>query len=201
MEAGRARAIRSGIAASLAGLLTFLLAHAAWITPIWFVAPAGAVLAVAGGAAFGAAYGELRARLPRRPLAAPAIIVLVGVIFAPAVIVAEARGPIFAMAADGGGTFLVGTLEVWLDILLGLVATSAVMGAIVGWVLAGTGRAARMTALAAVVLAIGPGHNIPLLGGTGALGTELSILAGVAAVASVVLVESDAWQAHRRRLP
>jgi len=40
--------------------------------------------------------------------------------------------------------------------------------------------------------ALGPGHNIPLLGGTPAVAKELVILAAVVAVASVVLVEAHA---------
>lgn len=47
--------------------MVFLVLHHAWIAPIWFVAPMGAVLASLGGAAVGAAYAELRPVLPRRP--------------------------------------------------------------------------------------------------------------------------------------
>ena len=58
------RASRPGGVAGLAGLGVFLILHHIWITPIWFVAPAGAVMAPAGGAAMGSSYAELASRLP-----------------------------------------------------------------------------------------------------------------------------------------
>ena len=54
--------------------------------------------------------------------------------------------------------------------------------------------------LAAGCLAIGPGHNIPLLGGSAAVPTELAILAIVLAVASIVLVEVDVRLTGARRV-
>jgi hypothetical protein len=66
-----------------------------------------------------------------------------------------------------------------------------VVGALLGWFIGRTHRAVARTAAAAAV-ALGPGHNIPLLGGTPALGKELVILLIVGAVASLVLVEVDA---------
>jgi len=63
----RAASVRAGVLAAVAGLATFLLLHHLWIVPIWFIAPVGALVAAAGGAAVGAAYEELLPHLPRRP--------------------------------------------------------------------------------------------------------------------------------------
>jgi len=48
------------------------------------------------------------------------------------------------------------------------------------------------------VIAIGPGHNIPLLGGTPVVAKELVILTVVGVVASIVLVEGEAIGRWRR---
>ncbi len=57
----------AGVLAGVAGLLVFLVLHALWIVPIWFILPAGMVVAAGGGLAIGWAYAELRQRLPGRP--------------------------------------------------------------------------------------------------------------------------------------
>jgi len=189
----RVASVRAGVLAGIAGFATFLLIHHVWIVPIWFIAPAGALVAAAGGAAVGAAYAELLTHLPRRPWTAVALIVVIGVVLLPAFVIAELRGPIFAMQGDGGGTLLVPDAEAAADVVVGLLGTATVAAAGLGWLIAGSRRAAGTTALAAFAFALGPGHNIPLLGGTPAVAKELVILAAVVAVASVVLVEAHAW--------
>lgn len=56
-------------------------------------------------------------------------------------------------------------------------------------------------ALGAFALAVGPGHNIPLLGGTSVVAKEVAILAAVIGVASVMLVEAHARLAGRGPAP
>ena len=192
--------IEAGAGAGIAGLFVFLLLHHLWIVPIWFIAPVGAVMAAAGGAAVGAAYGELRTYLPRRPFAVGAVIGLVAVVLAPSVVIAELRGPIYAMSRDGG-TLLVPATEAVAGVVVGLLGTSSLMGWVLGWLIGRRGRAAGTMALAAFALALGPGHNIPLLGGTGGAAKELLVLAAVTAVASPVLVEGEAWRARRDSNP
>lgn len=41
----RSASIRAGVLAGVAGLAVFLVAPHIWLVPIWFVAPAGALLA------------------------------------------------------------------------------------------------------------------------------------------------------------
>lgn len=165
-------------------------------------------MAGAGGAVVGALYATLRPHLPRSPWTAPAVAALNASMLAPAVLIDELHGPIFALDADGGGTLLVPSAEALVAVLVGLLGTSALMGAIVGALIGRRRRAVDATTLAAIVLAIGLGHNISLLGGTPAFGKELAILGAVVVVASVVLVEAEArlsagarWQRVRDQGP
>jgi hypothetical protein len=194
MDQGRAigPAVWAGALAGIAGLVTFLVAHHAWIAPIWFVAPAGLVMAALGGAAVGSSYATLRPRLPQRPWTATAIVAIFAGVLAPAVVVAELRGPILAMGPDGGGVLLVPGEEAVVDVLVGLIGVSALMGATLGGLIGRSRRAALATSLAAVALAIGPGHNIPLLGGTPVVEKELAILLLVLVVSACTLVETEA---------
>ncbi|HEU0236707.1 MAG TPA: hypothetical protein VFR14_09735 [Candidatus Limnocylindrales bacterium] len=185
-------AVAAGAIAGIAGFGVFLVAHQLWIVPIWFIAPVGVVMAVVGGAAVGTSFAALRPRLPRRPWTAPAVAALFASMLAPAVLIGELRGPTFALDADGGGTLLVPPTEALVDVLLGLLGASSLAGAIAGGLIGRHRRAVGATTLAAIALAIGPGHNIPLLGGTPAVGKELAILGAVVVAASVVLVESEA---------
>lgn len=188
--------IEMGVGAGIAGLFVFLLVHHVWIVPIWFIAPVGAVMAAAGGAAVGAAYHELRPHLPRRPFTVVAVMGLIAAVLAPSVVIAELRGPIYVMDRDGG-RLLVPATQAVVDFVVGLLGTSSLAGGLLGWLIGRSRRAAGTMALAAFALALGPGHNIPLLGGTSWTAKELLVLAAVTAVASAVLVEGEAWRARR----
>lgn len=69
----------------------------------------------------------------------------------------------------------------------------------VGWVVGRTRAAAMTTAVAGFALALGPGHNIPLIGGTPGVATEVGLIAAALVAAAVTLVEVDAAQAHAAR--
>lgn len=187
----RGASVAAGALAGGAGLVVFLVLHHAWIAPIWFVAPMGTGFALIGGAAFGAAYAELRPRLPGRPWTSASVMALTGAMLVPVIVAAELRGPIFAPGPDGGAILLVPTSEAVLAFIGGLLATTALTGGLLGALIGRTWRAAALTAAAGLGLAVGPGHNIPLLGGSAVVGTELALLAAVAGVASVVLVVSE----------
>ena len=183
----RAASVRAGIVAGLAGFTTFLLIHHLWIVPIWFIAPVGATLAAAGGAAVGAVYADLVPHLPRRPWREVAVMIVFGLVQLPAVIIAELRGPIYAMDGNAG-TLLVSGGEAIVDVVVGLGVTAAIAGAGLGWLITRDRRVAGSMAIAALALALGPGRNIPLLGGTPVVAKELVILGAVVTVAAVVLV-------------
>lgn len=193
-----AASLRAGVLAGIAGLTVFLLLHHLWIVPIWFIAPVGAIIAAAGGGAFGAAYAELHPHLPRRPWTAIALVGLIGAVLLPAFVIAELRGPIFTMEGDGGGTLLVPGPVAAVDFALGLLGSATIVGAALGWFIARSRRAAGIMALAAFAVALGPGHNIPLLGGTPAVAREVVILGAVVVVSSIVQVEGYARLARRQ---
>jgi hypothetical protein len=183
--------VLAGSAAGIAGLAVFLVLHHLWIVPIWFVAPLGSVMAGVGGGAVGASYAALRSHLPPWPWSTVAVIAVVTAMLMPAVLVAQVRGPILTMDADGDATLLVPTSDAVVDVLVGLIGVSALAGAVLGALIGRSRRAAATTMLAGVALAIGPGHNVPLVGGTPAVAKELAILGVVVVVAAVVMVEAE----------
>lgn len=185
-------AIIAGVAAGVAGLLTFLVIHALWIVPIWFILPFGLLVAALGGWAVGWAYAELRPRLPQRPWAVGAVMTLIGATLLPAIVLAELRRPMFAISPAGVANLEMGVPEVVVRFIGELLLTAALTGALLGWWLGRTRRAAAATALAGFIFALGPGHNIPFIGGTGGLGKEMAIMLSIIGVASVVLVEGHA---------
>ncbi|MEO6350998.1 MAG: hypothetical protein ABIP53_10140 [Candidatus Limnocylindrales bacterium] len=183
----------------MAGRAVFLVLHHLLIIPIWFIAPAGVVMAVAGGAAVGAAYSELRPSLPRwRHMTVPALTFFMVLMLAHSIVMAEIRGPIYSMESSGG-RLLVPAPEAAADIVVGLLGTTAFTGAIIGGLIARTRRAAMITGLATFALALGPGHNIPLLGGTLNVAKELAILGTTMVVASVVVVVAHTYLLGRIR--
>ena len=187
----RTASVLAGALAGIAGFVTFLLIHALWIVPIWRVAPVGLLAAGGTSAVFGAAYAELLPRLPPRPWTAFAVFVVIGLVLLPSVVIAELRGPILTIEGDGGGSLLVSGVQLVADFVVGLLGTATMSGAALGWLIGRSRRAAVTMALAGFALALGPGHNIPVLGGSPSVVKELMILAAVNAVAACVLVEAQ----------
>ncbi|MFL5801577.1 MAG: hypothetical protein ACJ8CR_07520 [Roseiflexaceae bacterium] len=191
-------AFTAGVAAGIAGLLVFLALHALWIVPIWFILPAGLLVAGGGGLAVGWAYAELRWRLPKRPWTALAVVGLIAVILGPAVVLAELQGPVYTVT-PAGPVQTVATSIIVARFVGELLATATIVGGLVGAWLGRTRRAALATAVAGFVFALGPGHNIPFIGGTPGVGKELAIMAAVVGVSALVLVEVHAWLTVRER--
>ncbi|HJW91925.1 MAG TPA: hypothetical protein VJ436_14925, partial [Anaerolineales bacterium] len=187
-------ALLAGLLSGLAGLLVFLTIHHFWIRPIWFILPPGLFIAGLGGLAVGWAYAEIRTGLPPRPWTALAVFALVLAMLAPSMFLAQLRPPPLDI---GTGAVLRGTTAgVVARFALELLLTAALVGAVIGWRLGGTPRAALATALAGFVFALGPGHNIPFLGNTPAVGKGIVLLVAIILVSAVVLVESEAWLAR-----
>lgn len=189
-------ALIAGLLSGIAGLLVFLTIHHFWIKPIWFILPPGLVIAALGGLAVGWSYAEIQAGLPPRPWTSLAVFVLVGATLTPAVVLAQLRPPPLNISTgaiiDGSSTGVV-IARVVIELLL----TATVVGGLAGWWLGHTQRAAFATALAGFVFALGPGHNIPLLGNTPAVGKGVVLLIIIIFVSAIVLVESQAWLARR----
>jgi len=188
--------LAAGALSGGAGLLVFLLIHHFWIKPIWFILPVGLVLAVLGGLAVGWSYAEIRTGLPPRPWTALALALVIFIILAPSIGLAQLRPPPIDIRT---GAILPGQTGrlVWIFVLE-LMLTATVMGAGLGWLLGHTGRASAATALAGLIFALGPGHNIPFLGSTPGVGKGLVLLAAIVVVSAVVLVEAQARLAGLR---
>jgi hypothetical protein len=187
-----------GVMAGVVGLLAFLVLHALWIVPIWFILPVGLLVAGGGGLAVGWAYAELKWRLPRRPWTALAVVGVIAVILLPAFVLAELQGPVFTVT-PAGPVQTVATSIIVARFVVELLATATIVGGLIGGWLGRTRRAALATALAGFVFALGPGHNIPFIGGTPGVGKELAIMTAVTLVAALVLVEGHAWLTVRER--
>jgi MFS family permease len=199
MDAERSRraALAAGAAAGVAGLLVFLVIHHLWILPIWFVAPVGGLVAILGGLTVGAAYHELVPHLPRRPWTEPAVVGLIALILLPAFVMAQLRGPVFELRGPDDAVLVVSPAEAGFAFAVDLLASATLVGASLGWLSARTRRAAMATAAAAFVFALGPGHNIPFLGGTSGVPKELVLIGASVTVAAVVLVEGHARLVRR----
>jgi hypothetical protein len=182
----------AGVLAGIAGLLVFLVIHHLWIIPIWFILPLGLPLATAGGLAVGWAYGELLPHLPPRPWTAWAMMALIVATLLPSMVVAELRQPLFNVRGNSA-VLAVSIGRASLIFILELLVTATLAGGLVGWLIGGTARAAGATAVAGFVFALGPGHNIPLIGGTPGVGKELAIMTAVIVVSALVLVAGHAW--------
>ena len=181
----------AGLLSGVAGLMTFLIIHHFWIRPIWFILPVGLVIAGLGGMAAGWAYAEIRLGLPPRPWTSLALAGVIGAILAPSILIAELREPLFDFAT---GTIPAGQRgRAAAHFVLELVVTAAAAGALAGWVLAHTRGASIATAVAGLAFALGPGHNIPFLGNSPAVGKGLALLLAITLVSALVLVEAHAW--------
>jgi hypothetical protein len=185
-------ALPAGALSGIVSLLVFLTLHHIWIKPIWDVLPAGLVLAVPGGLAFGWAYVEIKAGLPPRPWTALAIFALVGTTLAPAIVLGQLH-PLLGLVNAVASPPVAITLLV-VEVLL----TATVVGGLAGWRLGHAWRAAIATALASLIFALGPGHNIPFLGGTPAAYKGMVLLVAIIAVSAITLVETQAWLVRHR---
>ncbi len=181
-------ALTAGVLSGVAGLLVFLVIHHFWIRPIWFILPMGLPIAAGGGLAVGWAYSELLPGLPPRPWSAVVLIAVIGACLTPAVILAQLRPPMFTAMSENA-QLTVSTGRAVAIFVFQLLLTAGGVGALAGWWIGGSGRAALATALAGLVFALGPGHNIPFLGNTAATGKGIVLLLSVVVVSAVVLVE------------
>ena len=189
-------ALIAGLLSGLVGLLVFLTIHHFWIRPIWFILPPGLVAAALGGLAVGWAYAEIKSGLPPRPWTSLAVFALVGGILTPAILLAQLRPPPLNLETgaiiDGSSTGVVIA-----RVVLELLVTATLVGGLAGWRLGHTPRAALATALAGFVFSLGPGHNIPFLGNTPAVGKGIILLVAIIFISAIVLVESQAWLARQ----
>jgi hypothetical protein len=200
MNSNLSAALFSGFIAGLSGLAVFLVVHALWILPIWFILPMGIPIAGIGGVAVGWAYAEIAHRLPVRPWRTPAVAALVSLILLPYILIAELRPPMFIVSGSGIAVLMMSVPEAVLRFIGDLLIPAGVSGGVLGAWLGRTRRATIMTFIAALTLALGPGHNIPFLGTTTGVGKEITIIALVNIVSALTLVEVHAQLSLKPRL-
>ena len=179
----------AGMFSGIGGMLAFLIIHHIWIQPIWFILPLGFVIAGVGGIAVGWAYQELLPNLPPRPWTTLAVIALIVVILLPSIVLAELRESMFDITVPGG-LLVISTAKAVEIFILELLGTATLMGALAGWMIGHNRRAALATALAGFIFALGPGHNIPLLGSTPGVWKGIFLLSASVIVSAIVLVET-----------
>lgn len=177
--------IANGAIAGLVGFMVFLTIHAAWITPIWSIALAGAAAAAGGGAAVGWACLVHRSRIPRGRMTRAAVLFGAGVsVLLLSVPVAFALFPghrDFASIPPGRGVAALGAF----------LSLTAFVGGTAGWVATHTWRAAAVTALACVAFGGGIGHNAPILGAGPSAPKMWTIMIAATAAASITLASLE----------
>jgi hypothetical protein len=181
----------AGVLSAIIGLLVFLVIHHFWVIPIWFILPVGLFIAAAGGLAVGWAYHELAPSLPPRPWSILVMVALIGFILAPSILLAELRPPLFTVS-EMGSQLSVSPGYAAAVFILELLVTATLAGGLAGWLIGRTSRTALATAIAGLIFALGPGHNIPFLGNTPATGKGIAVLFIIILSAAVVLVEASA---------
>jgi hypothetical protein len=178
----------SGAVSGLASLLVFMVVHVIWITPIWFVLPLGIVLAGGGGMVVSWAYTETKHRLPPPPWTVLAVAAIVFATLLPAFALAQ----LHPLLIDLDGTLLVKIPVLVRHFILDLLVTAFATGALIGWWLGRSKRAALATGMAGVTFALGPGHNtavVTLEPGVAGLALKMLALMGIVIfVAAIVLV-------------
>lgn len=184
-----------GVLAGLVGFVVFLLLHAVWIRPIWFVAPLGIVIAGIGGVAVGWAFADVKPSLPTGVIGRwiavgiGAVLVLI-----PTMILVQLSDPYVPVVDGVVRTAAVDVTLLAVRFVVELIVVTAITGASVGWLLTHRRRSALAVSAASVALALGPGHNIPffhLASQPTATWTSLLLLLAAIASASVVLVTVD----------
>lgn len=188
----------AGAVAGQAGLLLFLSVHAVWILPIWSVVTLGVPVAAIGGAAAGWALDELREVIPGHPVRAWLAVTAGAMLVLSPTFGAAALGPNLPIPVVDGSSIgpippaLVPRLAT--QFVLELLVLPMAAGALLGWALTRSRRAALATACAGVAFAAGPGHNNPFffrfMDLPGSLfGVALTL--AIVATASAVLVVLD----------
>lgn len=189
-------ALMAGLLSGIVGLMIFLTIHHFWIKPIWFILPPGLAIAALGGLIVGWSYAEIKTGLPSRPWTTIAMMILIGATLTPAIVLAQLRPPPIDITTGAipEGSSVAAVIARFVG---ELVLPATIVGGLAGWWLGHTPRAALAMALASLVFAIGPGHNIPFLGNTPAVGKGIVLLVAIIFSSAVVLVEGQAWLSLR----
>ena len=193
----------TGVLSGAVCLAVFLVIHAIWITPIWGVAVIGVFLATGGGAAAARCYSLARRIMPARPLSWLAVLGMMAIPLVPCFILTSVLPPLLE-AQNGQVVHPINVPWLVTGFFVNLLVPAAVVGAIMGWLISGRRSGAVLFAAMGLLIAVGPGHNLPLFGVFGdATGPQLVkafvLTFAPMAVGAVVLVEAPVlWNALGR---
>lgn len=175
----------SGAVAGGVALVVFVVAHAAWIVPVWgllgFVPVTMAIGALASWP-----FRELAARgaLPAAPMDGLAFAAILLLTLVPTAIVGVVLGPVSRDAVTAG--------NVVPPLLL-----AAPAGGVLGGLLAGSLRGAAALSIAALVLALTLGHNLPFFPlGSAAWARAFGLVVGVELAAGAAFTAARTVLAH-----
>ena len=196
--------VLSGVMSGIVCLVAFLVIHAIWITPIWNVAVIGVFIASAGGAVAARCCALVRHMMPVRPLSWFAMFGMLAIPLVPCIMLTAVLPPL--LESENGQ--VVHPINVpWLvtGFFVNLLLPAAAVGATIGWLIARKRSAVALFAGMGLLMALGPGHNLPLFGVFGdATGLQLLkafVLTFVPmAVGAAVLSETLDWFASKRLL-
>ncbi len=162
-----------GVLCGFVCLGAFLVIHAIWIAPIWNVAVIGVILACAGGVVAARCYALARHLMPARPVSWIMVFGMLVAPLVPCVILTSALPPL--LEAENGE--IVHPINVpWLvtGFFVNLLIPATAVGAAIGWVITNRRSAVALFATMGLLMALGPGHNLPLFGVFGdATGAQL----------------------------
>lgn len=151
-----------GVSAGFVGFAVFLILHAIWIVPIWFIIPIGLVMAGVCGAVVGWAYETVSPHLPPG-LLARSLSVAGGTILVltPSTFLFLFGDPTVPVVDGIARTDAIDVPSLAGRFVLDLLVVTGASGAIVGWLLTRRREAAVAMMAAGVAFALGPGHNLP----------------------------------------
>ena len=189
-----------GLISGLTGLVVFLVMHAIWITPIWFISIIGIIVSAGGGIVTARCYERSTRLRIWRPFSSLYVFSLVGITLLPCVLLIQMVPPLLE-AENGEVVHPVNMPWVVSGFFLLLLIPAATVGWLVGRFLTGSNSSAVLYSSMGLLVALGPGHNLPLFGdATGEqLFKALMLTFTPMAAAAVVMAEGSAISAMMRR--
>ena len=193
----------AGVISGLLGLVVFLGIHAVWIAPIWEVAIIGVFLACGGGMLTARCYMLTLSGMRIHSRSWLAAFGIVALPLVPCIVLTAFLPPL--LESENGQ--LVHPINVpWLvaGFFITLLIPAPALAAALGWYLTRDRSTAALFAGMGLLIALGPGHNLPLFGVFGgATGPQLFkayvLTFAPMAIAAVVLAEATLLR-HREIL-
>lgn len=153
----------AGVISGLVGLVTFLIIHAVWITPIWQVAFVGIIIASLAGLVTAQCYNIVKPAKHARPLSWIFVFGATALPLLPGAVLPHLFPPL--LESENGQVIHPINLP-WLisGFFITLLIPAAITGGALGWFITKRRRPAALFSAMGLIMAVGPGHNLPLFG-------------------------------------